>query len=409
MNANATLLSNEKILELFNLEHHQVQKIDIKGQSDALNVYITLQVEEQTCPICESKTSTIKDYSEKKLLHSLVTHIPCYIRYRARRYKCTTCNKCFFEHNPFAYRNMKITQLTVYNVLNDLKSPHETFTTVANRYRLSPTTVSSIFDSHVSVSRQKLPAYLLIDECYAYHSDRSDYVCVLIDAMTKNIVDILPSRKKQDLVAYFSQIPLEERKGVLGIGIDMWYSYRVVAKQFLPNAFISVDRFHVYSDLMKRIDSIRVDTMKKLKPPKNWKQTEDKVKRQEYYKRDQQYYLLKKFNWLLYKNPKATTTVKDKKYNIFDPNVPKQRNKKLGKFLNLYDIIDLILQTSNGLEDAYNMKFLLDQFFNESKAENAHENLNTLIRVMAQSRVASIVDFSRTLGKWKNEICRNFQ
>ena len=55
---------------------------------------------------------------------------------------------------------MKISSLTVYNVLSDLKKATETFKTVSDRYHISPTTTAAIFDAHVSISRRALPCYL---------------------------------------------------------------------------------------------------------------------------------------------------------------------------------------------------------------------------------------------------------
>lgn len=113
-----------------------------------------------TLLISSSLGVTVKDYTTKKIIHSLTTHTPCFIHYRARRYKCPVCNKTFYEHNPFAYKNMKISSLTVYNVLSDLKKATKTFKTVSDRYHISPTTTVAIFDVHVSISRRALPCYL---------------------------------------------------------------------------------------------------------------------------------------------------------------------------------------------------------------------------------------------------------
>lgn len=101
-------LSDAHILQLFNLQREKVETIDIVHRADGLYATIQLTKEPQTCPICEFKTSTVKDYTTKKIVHSLTTNTPCFILYRARRYKCPTCSKTFYEPNAFSYRNMKI-------------------------------------------------------------------------------------------------------------------------------------------------------------------------------------------------------------------------------------------------------------------------------------------------------------
>ena len=42
----------------------------------------------------------------------------------------------------------------------------------------------------------------------------SNYVCVIVDYLDKKIVDVLPSRRKYDLLNYFMLIPPEERNKV---------------------------------------------------------------------------------------------------------------------------------------------------------------------------------------------------
>ena len=97
-------LSDTHLLQLFNLHQEQVENIAITHKSDGLYASIKLTRKEQTCPACEFKTSTIKGYTSKKILHSLITHTPCFILYNARRMKCDACGKTFYEQNPFAYK-----------------------------------------------------------------------------------------------------------------------------------------------------------------------------------------------------------------------------------------------------------------------------------------------------------------
>ncbi len=86
--------------------------------------------------------------------------------------------------------------MTVYNVLKDLKNPDETFTTAARRHFISTTTAQSIFDKYVHISRRTLPRIICIDEVYAYHSSKGDYVCVLLDYDAGTLLICSPPEKK---------------------------------------------------------------------------------------------------------------------------------------------------------------------------------------------------------------------
>ena len=139
---NPSSFNRADLTQLLNLRTDTIENLEVKHTPEAVNVYITLQQEEHECPVCGSKTNKIKAYTTKKILHSLLTNYPCYIIYRARRYICNECHKTFYEHNPFTHGNMRISVVTVSNVLQDLKKVTETFKSVAERYNLTPTTAA---------------------------------------------------------------------------------------------------------------------------------------------------------------------------------------------------------------------------------------------------------------------------
>ena len=209
-------------------------------------------------------TQKIKDYKEKKITHSVLSITNCYIIYKARRYQCLHCKKTFYENNPFTFGG-KFSVVTVSNVLKDLKSPNATFTDVAKRHNISPTSAINIFDRHVHISRRPLPECVAFDEVYAFKSYDSDYVCVIVDYLDKKIIDVLPSRHKNVLLNYFMLIPRVEREKVKYVSFDMWNTYRIVAKHVFPNCICIVDHFHMIQDLNKRVDKVRIRVQKKYK------------------------------------------------------------------------------------------------------------------------------------------------
>ena len=53
-------------------------------------------------------------------------------------------------------------------------------------------------------------------------------------------------------------IPLKERLEVTHVNIDMWQTYLDIEEDYLPNATVCVDSFHVIEHLNRAIDSIRL-------------------------------------------------------------------------------------------------------------------------------------------------------
>jgi len=390
---------NSYIIKLLNLEGKGIDKIEVTNKDNELHIKVRLAATIQTCPICGFETSKIHGYKQKKITHSVITGLNCYIDYEARRHKCPCCHKTFYENNPFTFDGMKISLMTVYNALSDLKKPNETFASVAERYHISPTTLCSIFDDFVDIKRKKLPKYLCIDEVYAFRSENSDYVCVLLDFLTQEIVDIIPSRKKYELVNYFDKIKLEERKKVEIVSIDMWKTYEVVAKRLFPNALIAVDKFHLIQELNKRITRIRINVMNKIQVPKECNINNLSVeKKAEMLLRKKQYYLLKKFNWLL---------TYDNTYNL-DPNRKRKYNSVLGNYNNLDDLLTKLLAIDDDLYEAHELYFRLKSFYENNNYETAKIEINSLIHSFRESNVPSLIQFSNTIINWKYPIINSF-
>ena len=116
------MMDDSSILELFNLESQDIQSIQCTRQKDALILEVTLTDTRPPCPDCGCSNVKIKGYVLKKINHSALNDRRCIIRYHARRYSCPVCHRTYYEHNPFVFKQMKISALTVINILDDLKS-----------------------------------------------------------------------------------------------------------------------------------------------------------------------------------------------------------------------------------------------------------------------------------------------
>ena len=121
-------------LEQFNLK---IQQLETTKVNNILYCYITLERQIESCPTCGGCETVINDYRTKKIKHSISTNNPCYIAYKARRYKCKYCNTVFYEHNPFSLKNDSISTYTVYAVLRDLLRHTNSFSDVAHMFGLS--------------------------------------------------------------------------------------------------------------------------------------------------------------------------------------------------------------------------------------------------------------------------------
>lgn len=408
-NTSSPSLALSDFLAAFGLDSADAKSLNIYHENGGVVVSLELNPKLHSCPVCNSTTSKIKGYHLKIINHSVLNPLSCTIRYRARRFICPVCGKTFYEKNPFVSGNSRASVATVYNVLNELKRPESTFTCVAAKYHMSASSVANIFDKHVQPYRRSLPECLCFDETYAFKSRDSDYICVLLDYTAKMIVDVLPSRRKRYLIDYFFNIPLKERKNVKYVSFDMWKTYREVAKLMFPNCVCIVDKFHVLQELSRKVNRVRIDVMNK-----NKKMKDELMKKKRLLKQDKQplssddqfvldkvcrnYYLLKKFDFVLFENSQRVT----------DPNFEKKFNKVLNRYCNMNDIFHLIMDIDPLLEEAVNLKDIIHSFYRNTSYQDAKMELESIIILCRTSNVKGLQEFSNTLCEWKQEIINSF-
>lgn len=384
------------ILTLFNLESDDAEDISFTNEGDKAIVHILLRANYPPCPDCGNTHVVIKGYETKKINHGILTDRKCILYYKARRYRCPVCGRSFYEHNPFVFSSMKISALTVMNVLKDLKKPSETFSSTAQRYHISPTSAASLFDQHVQMPRLPLPELMAIDETYAFYhrGENSKYIFTMIDYSNGIPIDILPSRRLNYLRSYYMKIPLEERRNVRMIATDMYTEYRTMIHEIFPNSTHCVDHFHVIQELSRCTDSVRIRIMRSVS--KYEKGTHICTP---------EYYLLKKFNWLIFKRDDAIDSNKEP---LFDPGRKRIMNHKLQRMLNYYDIRNLIEAIHPDLKAAWRLKDEIVDFYDHTSYDSAPEALNDLIRVFCHSGIPEMIRFGRTLRNWDQEIINSF-
>jgi transposase len=378
---------NYDTIKLLNLEDLNIdlEKSDIIKIDNTLYCNIVLTQVDESCPLCGSINYTTKDYRKKQITHSISTANPCILSYKARRYTCKDCSKIFYEKNPFASSDEKVSTQTRVMVLDALRSHTSTFSSVAKQYNLTVQTTINIFDSYVDCHRKRLPEIICMDEIYTSKlSNSSKYACVILDFNTKEIVEIYHSRHKFYLMNRFTEIPVEERSNVTAVVIDMWDTYRDLTRMYLRNAIVAVDSFHVIKHLNDAIIKIRIKTMRKYDKKK------DKL-----IENDMYYYMLKKFHYFFTKDYESIYKGDIRVYKI---------NSKWKKD----EILKYLLSIDKDLSYAYYLKERYREFNLTADYESCDEEFHVLINEFLNSHLEEYREFGRLLTHWKTEIKNSF-
>ena len=139
----------------------------------------------------------------------------------------------------------------------------------------------------------------------------------------------------------------------------------------------------------------------------NKKMNEVRIKVMKGYKDNKasdEYYLLKKFNWLLFKNPED----EDKHGRLFDVERERKYNSHFKSYMNYYDLRKKLLDINNDLTICYSLKLELVDFYSKSTIDNAKVNLENLIRSCIDTNIDEMIAFSNNLINWKQEIINSF-
>jgi transposase len=233
---------------------------------------------------------------------------------------------------------------------------------------LDPSTVKTIFlrlaKDKLDEENQRDVKKLAMDEI-ALKKRHKQFALVISDLERHCVIAVLPSRDKESLEQWLSNLSASKRKAIEIVSIDMWRPYFYAVKAKLPHARVIADRFHVVKQLNENITKLRRTTQRK---------SDKKVNG-----------ILKGSRWLLVKNRQNLS--------------PKEE-------AHLHKVLDI----SSEIREAYLLKEEFRNIFEKIKnVEQAKRFLAVWILKAQKTGSRYLAKFVRTLQNWWEEILRYFE
>jgi transposase len=97
-----------------------------------------------------------------------------------------------------------------------------------------------------------------IDE-FAFKKGHKDFILILLDLATHEIIALLPFRDKVNIISFFHSLGDEFCKQVEVYSSDMWQPFLDIGAEIFPNAQVVIDRFDWTNHLNKVLDNARKD------------------------------------------------------------------------------------------------------------------------------------------------------
>ena len=364
------------IKNLLRIKDEHLKVRGIETVDNTMEVHVDFTQGYHTCPKCALKTCKVHDYRMKRIKHGVINGYKVYLNYKRRRYVCKSCGTRFPEPNTFVTRFAKISNVTKHHILREAQSV-QPFKSIAERLNISLSTAIRHIDKHVNPGRLKLPETISIDEFKKTNLGYGKYALIICDPIEKKIVDVMKNRRTDWLVNYFGQIPLEERKCVKNVVMDLWAPYKSIVKNYFPNARIIADVFHYSRYIYWAFNDVRIRVMNT-------------------FKRDcVAYHMLKKHWKVFLRSPDQLR--EDYRYI-----------RALDENMNDLMIHDYAANLHPDLEEAFSIKDFFQKGVKETSYQDAETFIHEFIAMLRGAHTREFKGIKKTFINWKAEIINSF-
>jgi transposase len=96
---------------------------------------------------------------------------------------------------------------------------------------------------------------LLIDEKAVRRGH--GYVTVILNGETGELLHMAEGKKKTSVESFFELLTKEQRASIVAVGIDRSGAYQAAIEEYLPDADIVYDRFHLVGNVNQAVDEVR--------------------------------------------------------------------------------------------------------------------------------------------------------
>lgn len=249
----------EAILAIPNLK---IQGVEI--EKNALHIQCKIEdFEGQKCPVCHQEvikktpkyTRTIRDLD--------ISGRQVFLHVCVHQYRCE-CGRTFSETFDFVASGKSYTKRQAKWIFE--MSAKQSHLQVAALTDMSHKTVERICYEQIEFRQINWAEIhrIGIDE-FAFKKGHKDFIVILVNLDTNDIIDILPFRDKVSLRAYFKGLGDKICSKVSDFCSDMWGPFQDLAAELFPNALVHIDRFHWTVHLNKVVDNFRKELRRKNK------------------------------------------------------------------------------------------------------------------------------------------------
>lgn len=236
-----------------------IKEIFFEGKGEGKKLHIHLDHKRLVKFEYESKKYPVYDHQERTWKHLNFFQHECYLHARVPRVK-TEGGDVRLIDLPWAKPGTSFTLLFEQDVLN-LVAGGMSGSAVGKRLGIGSKRVFGIVRRHVSyaLSTQDLEDVIELSADETSSEKGHNYLTILADRNAKKVVGVAVGKDKEAFAHALIDMEVRgaDRKKVRAVTMDMSKSYISAVGEFLPQADIVFDRFHICKKLNEAVDEIR--------------------------------------------------------------------------------------------------------------------------------------------------------
>lgn len=285
------------MLDLLNLPG--IRPVDMYKQSKSLIIVAEMgSVEVPRCRACDIPMHKHGTRTNKFMDTPLYME-PVRLEVHRPRFRCELCGKIAMPELSFLDDKRRATKRLVDVIRQQCLSM--TFRALAEQTGVAVNTVKNIAHDLIEelsqTVRYETPVIMGIDEVNL----AGGYRCVITNLATNNVFDMLEHRTQEHLKPFFKSLPDGDK--VEWVCTDMWRPFKRSFAQYLPNAKLVIDKFHVVKMASEALEA-------------------ERKKYQAQLSKEERIYVKKSIRWLTLKRPDNLSPTEEEALAIVRQAIP---------------------------------------------------------------------------------------
>ena len=242
------------------IKNHRI--VDIDGSGDNLVVTLAaIKKRRLPCKECGHLSKQANRKKEREWLHVPLWGIPVFLRYQPHRVHCPV-HGLRLEAIPWADGKQRMTKHLSLTMAIWAKTL--AVEVVAGMFGVHWNTVYAAIKRTVQfgLDHREMGSilYIGIDEISRRKGHR--YLTNVYDLQEKILLWSGKDRKEETLREFFEAHGDKLRETVKGVCCDMWAPYIKVVQEYIPDAVLVFDRFHLMKHLLDSVDAVRKEEVR---------------------------------------------------------------------------------------------------------------------------------------------------